>query len=659
MRLIKLAFLPLLCWLILAAVQDPIVIHVTDAAGRPLAGAKVGATRLSALAGMDESQPSASIPVEAVLTCDATGTVSGAFPAGNTGLDQVLLWAVADGYYPTLADGVQLAALTPTLAEVRQAGVRLFNLEADRTVTLMLSSPFARISSEMVAMSDGKRLATDVYVPAGAGPWPVLLLRTPYGKTGLGQYATQAAALGLAFVAQDMRGRHASEGANLPFIADGWGEHRDGYDTFTWLMQQGWCDGNIGTLGASALGITQNLTAPTQPPGLRCQYISVATTSLYQQAAYQGGALRESQVDGWLTDTEFDPLALELYRAHPDYDDFWRQFDIGPEVGKITAPAIHEGGWFDTFGQGTIDGYMLRQHQGGAGARGRQKLVMGPWAHSIGKRELGEMTFPDNAATAPGNWRDRWFSYWLRGEANGIMDEPAVLYYTMGALDEPGAPGNEWRTAADWPVPCTATPLYLGADDTLSWDLSAAGARTYANDPANPVPTKGGRNLILEAGLMDQRELEARADVLVFTTPPLEQPLNVTGRIKCVLYLSSDAVDTDAAVRLCDVYPDGRSILIADGILRLGHRAGLTQREALTPGQVYAVEVDLWSTSLIFNRGHALRLSVCGSNYPRWDLNPGTGQVWTAGCAYMVQNNTIHCGKENPSAIILPLVNEE
>jgi uncharacterized protein len=205
-------------------------------------------------------------------------------------------------------------------------------------------------------------------------------------------------------------------------------------------------------------------------------------------------------------------------------------------------------------------------------------------------------------------------------------------------------------------VPSTATPLYLAADGALAWKAPAAGALSYASDPANPVPTKGGRNLILDAGMMDQRELEARRDVLVFTTAPLQQPLNVTGRIKCVLYLSSDAVDTDAAVRLCDVYPGGRSMLIADGILRLGHRKDLTKREPLTPGQVYAVEVDLWSTSLIFNKGHALRLSVCGSNYPRWDINPGTGAVWSDGCTYVVQHNTVYCGTAHPSAIILPVV---
>jgi uncharacterized protein len=659
----------LLCLPILAACQDSITFHVVDAGGKPVPGALVGVTRFSTITGQDKATPEDEIPVEAVVTCDSTGSATYTPPAGTPGLDHVLVWAAADGYTPALTGGLALKDRIPTVGEVRREGVQALDLTRQREITITLSSPVGRTLHEQVAMRDGIKLATDVYLPQSDGPWPVMLLRTPYNKDGLAEYAAQGIAMGFAWVVQDMRGRYRSAGANLPFIADGWGAQQDGYDTCQWLTQQDWCDGNIGTLGNSALGITQNLTAPTQPPGLRCQYITVATTSLYDQAAYQGGALRQSQVDGWLTDSKFDPQALELYRGHPDYDEFWRQFDISTVVGQITAPAIHEGGWFDTFSQGTIDGYVLRQHLGGkgargdprnrldgAGARGQQRLIMGPWTHSTGVCEVGEVTFPANAAGSPGNWRDRWFAYWLQGQDTGLLAEPPVLYYTMGALGEDGAPGNEWCTAADWPVPCTQTPVYLAADDALAWQAPAAGSAEYASDPADPVPTKGGRNLVLAAGVMDQREVEAREDVLIFTTPPLEHPLNVTGRVKCVLYLSSDAVDTDAAVRLCDVYPDGRSLLIADGILRLGHRNDMTRREPLTPDQVYAVEVDLWSTSLIFNTGHCLRLSVSGSNFPRWDLNPGTGVVWTDGCEYVVQHDTLHYGGAYASALILPVV---
>ncbi len=659
----------LLCLPVLAACQERVTFHVVDGKGAPVPGALVAATRMSSITGLAKALPEDEIPVEAVVTCDNTGTAAYTPPAGTPGLEQVLVWAAADSYTAALSGGLALAGRVPTLREVRRDGVQAHDLTKALEITIVLDSPVGQAKHEMVAMRDGVKLATDIYLPQGEGPWPVMLLRTPYNKDGLAEHAAAATSMGYAWVAQDMRGRFASEGENLPFIADGWGERQDGYDMCQWLTQQSWCDGNIGTLGNSALGITQNLSAPTQPPGLRCQYISVATTSLFDQAAYQGGALRQAQVVGWLTDSEFDPLALELYKANPYYNDFWTQFDISTVVGEITAPAIHEGGWFDTFSQGTIDGYVLRQHLGGkgargdqrdspagAGARGQQRLIMGPWTHSTGVREVGEVTFPENAAAAPGNWRDRWFAYWLQGQDTGLLAEPPVLYYTMGALGEEGAPGNEWRTAPDWPVECTETPLYLAADGALAWELPQPGTLEYACDPANPVETHGGRNLVLAAGVMDQRAVEARDDVLVFTTPALEQPLNVTGRIKCVLYLSSDALDTDAAVRLCDVYPDGRSLLIADGILRLGLRNSKTRRDPLEPGVVYRVEVDLWSTSMIFNAGHCLRLSLSGSNFPRWDLNPGTGAVWTDGCEYIVQDDTVHFGGEYSSAIILPLV---
>ena len=649
----------LLCLPLLAACQERVTFHVVDGKGAPVPGALVAATRMSSVTGLGKALPEDEIPVEGVVTCDNSGTAVYTPPANTPGLDQVLVWAAADGYTPALAGGLAIADRVPTLREVRRDGVQVYDLAQTREITIALDSPLGRTLHEMVEMRDGVKLATDVFLPQGDGPWPVMLLRTPYNKDGLAEHAAEATVMGYAWVAQDMRGRFASEGENLPFIADGGGDVlKDGYDTCEWITQQSWCDGNIGTLGASALGITQNLMAPTQPPGLRCQYISVATTSLYDQAAYQGCALRQSQVQGWLTESQFDPQALELYKANPCYNDFWVQFDMSTVVGKVTAPAIHEGGWFDTFCQGTIDGYVLRQSLGGVGARGQQRLIMGPWTHSIGVREVGEVVFPENAAIPPGNWRDRWFAYWLQGQDTGLLAEPSVLYYAMGALDEEGAPGNEWRPAGDWPVPCTEIPLYLAADGALSWDVPAAGSTEYICDPADPVVTRGGRNLVLEAGVLDQREVEAREDVLVFTTPTLDQPLNITGRVKCVLYISSDTVDTDAAVRLCDVYPDGRSMLIADGILRLGFRNFKSLREPLTPGQVYAIKVDLWSTSMIFNAGHSLRLSVSGSNFPRWDLNPGTGEVWAEECDYVVQHDTLYCGGDFASALILPVVTE-
>ena len=285
---------------------------------------------------------------------------------------------------------------------IRAALVVVFTLLVATIACAEDTATLGTAVTEMVAMRDGVHLATDLYFPEGDGPWPVILMRTPYNKNGAAKYGAIASGNGFVLAAQDMRGRHASEGANLPFIACGWGEHQDGYDTIAWLHGQEWCNGRIGTVGGSALGITQNLMAPTGPPGLTAQHIGVAVSSLYHQAAYQGGAQRKSQVEGWLTNTGFDPEALRLYREHPDYDDFWRQFNIAERIGEINTPAVHIGGWFDTFSQGTIDSYLLRQHQGGEGARGRQWLVMGPWTHSTGKLIVGQVEFPKNAESVPG-----------------------------------------------------------------------------------------------------------------------------------------------------------------------------------------------------------------------------------------------------------------
>jgi putative CocE/NonD family hydrolase len=246
--------------------------------------------------------------------------------------------------------------------------------------------------------------------------------------------------------------------------------------------------------------------------------------------------------------------------------------------------------------------------------------------------------------------------YFVKGEDTGILDRPAVTYYVMGAVGESEAPGNEWRYADDWPVPHVPTPFYLHQDGML--DTAAPvddSPSTWVFDPANPCPNIGGRNLYEPKGIFDQASIEDRSDNLIFTTPVLETPLEATGRVKCLFYISSDAIDTDVAVRLSDVYPDGRSMLVLDGILRLRCRESFSAPTPLTPGQVYEVEVDLWSTSYIFNAGHRIRLAVTGSNYPRWDLNPGTGEIWEDGCSYVAQQNTLYHSQTYPSALILPV----
>ncbi|HZP82973.1 MAG TPA: CocE/NonD family hydrolase [Chthonomonadaceae bacterium] len=510
----------------------------------------------------------------------------------------------------------------------------------------------------LVAMSDGVKLATDVYLPEGKGPFPVILLRTPYDKNAGAGLGADGARRGYALVIQDTRGRGASEGENLPFVGDLWEKHRDGYDTLEWIAKQPWCNGKIGSFGGSALGITQLGMAGAGTTRLACQHIAVATPNFYRDAVFPGGIFKKAMIEDWLRGTKHSPESLKIWTRHPTYDAFWRGQDLTTRWNKVNAPAIHLGGWYDIFTQGTIDTFLGYQTRGGPNARGKQKLLLGPWTHGILQNRAGELTFPN--ANAPPNaiadpWR--WFDYYLKGEQNGMDTAPAVTYYVMGDVSDPKAPGNVWRTAATWPpVETKPTPFYLHADRTLSTTKPAADAPlTYAYDPKDPVPTVGGPQLTIPAGPMDQRRIESRPDVLVFTSEPLAAPLEVTGRVRVTLHAASDAPDTDFFAKLCDVYPDGRSINICEGQLRARFRESFQREQPLKPGQIATFDIDLSSTSIIFNRGHRLRVQIASSSAPGYDPNPNTGEPFRASDRTQVAHNTVYLDAQRPSYLLLPV----
>ena len=518
------------------------------------------------------------------------------------------------------------------------------------------AAPGLECTTVMVPMRDGVRLVTDIYLPGGESPCPVVLVRSVYGRGFGPTWGPTWLNMSMAFVVQDCRGRGDSEGKDMGFLADGWGRDQDGDDTVAWLRAQPWCDGKIGTFGLSALGIVQILAAPSTP-WITCQGIGVAPASFYGRLSYQGGAFRKEMMEGWLKGQKL-PHVLELWKSHPTYDEFWRGYDAIAAADRVTAPGVHVGGWWDCFGQGTLEAFMSRQHEGAPGARGNQKLIMGPWLHGPVKKP-GDVTMPDNFDDVEFNsYIERFFRYWMLGEQNGIMGEPAVQYYTVGDLADPEAPGNEWRTAGGWPpFPTEATPYYLSPDGSLGAETlpAAPGGLTFAYDPANPAPTLGGATLF-ESGIFDQRPVSERPDVLKFATPPLEAPLEITGRVKVRLYVSTDAKDTDFTAKLVDIYPDGREILMLDGIRRLKFRHGFEQPDYLAPGEIAEVEIDLWSISLIFNTGHRIGLHVSSSNCPRFEVNPNTGADFPVmGEPMPVAHNTVYMGVRHPSALILPV----
>jgi uncharacterized protein len=250
-----------------------------------------------------------------------------------------------------------------------------------------------------------------------------------------------------------------------------------------------------------------------------------------------------------------------------------------------------------------------------------------------------------------------WFDYTLLGKENAVAKERAVHYYVMGDPTDPNAPGNFWRHVDDWPPPSLARPFYFHADGKLVGDRSPQGgdSKTYTYDPKNPVPNIGGQELGVPLGPMDQRRVENREDVLLFTTDELSEPIEVTGRLTAELFVSSDCPDTDFTVKLCDVYPDGRSMLVTDGIMRARYHKSFEEESFLTPGKVYELNVDLWSTSLVFSKRHRIRVAVSSSNSPRFEANPNTGKPFRADKETRVAKNTLHLSAKYPSRIMLPV----
>lgn len=506
-----------------------------------------------------------------------------------------------------------------------------------------------------IPMRDGTTLSADLYLPyPEAKNVPCLLVRSPSGKKN--PYALLALTLlkeGYAVVIQDTRSAYDKE--KIPYISDGWGEHQDGYDTVEYLAKSPYTNGKIGTLGASAMGVTQLLMAPTNPPSLKAQYVAFATSDLFNHGLYQDGELLKHQVEGWLSYYAFHPTIYQTICCQPEYNEFWSQFNMLPLASQCCTPALHVAGWYDTFLKGTLDAYEYLQNNGGKGAKGKQKLIVGPWIHLwpfITK--LGEFEYPEVVNNPPYDFKpEKWFAYFLKDEQNGVEQFPTVAYYVMGPLDGSSSSGNVWKTASEWPVPHEKKEFYLTKDHALNRETKEDFSFSYKYDPNNPIPTIGGRNLFLPSGPFDQKSIEDRSDVIVFTTPPLEKDLEITGEITATLFVSTDQEDTDFSVRLTDCYPDGKSVLIADGMSRLSHA---TKRNGSVKAP-HQVDIDLWSTALVFAKGHQIKVIVSSSNYPRYEKNFNTRKRAHENPQPVVANNTIYVGKDYPSRLTLPVVN--
>lgn len=484
---------------------------------------------------------------------------------------------------------------------------------------LLVSARAQAPREEMIQMRDGVHLATNIYLPPGEGPWPVVLTRTPYGKDqgNAAQREARYMSNGYARVVQDCRGRFKSEGKYAAFVDD----MEDGYDSVEWIAKQPWSNGKVGMVGASAMGITSNLAAMAAPPHLVAAFVNVAHGSGYRYATYPGGAFLKNLNEEWLRGQGVPPPDVPRPIIH-NYDDKDRRFDMRTYLDRINIPMYNVGGWYDIFLQGNIDSFTSLQERGGPKARGNQKLMMGAFGHGA---LSGDLKYPADAGSLAAGDPVRWFDYWLKGVDNGIMKEPPVRYFVMGDTFDKSAPGNQWRTSPSWPPASTATSYYLSVSGTLALAKPAGHDKaSYVYDPTDPVPSVGGNNLMMARGPMDQRKVSSRKDVLKFETEALKQAVEIVGPIAAELAVSTDAQDTDFMVKLVDVYPNGYEALVLDEALRLRYRNGFEKPTPVEPNKVYSIKIDLWSTALVFNAGHKIAIHVSGSNSPRFEAHSNT-----------------------------------
>ncbi len=515
---------------------------------------------------------------------------------------------------------------------------------------------------EMVPMRDGKRLSTYLYVPEGKGPWPVVYeqryadLRAAETRKSFARLA----AAGYVVAVQNFRGTHLSEGTWVGYRALGWGEQKDGYDTVEWLAAQPWSTGKVGTLGSSQAGFAQNFLAVTRPPHLVCQYMIDTGLSLFHEGYRIGGTTRPErfkQMESVCRDPEDNRRLLKEWFAHPTYDDYWAAEDCTRHFDKMDVPCFTVGSWFDFMCVGSVEGFIGRQHKAGVNSRGHQQLQIGPWLHGRFKEtnKVGDLTYPENAKFGMDAHLVRWFDHYLKGVDNGAEREPTVRYYVMGAVGEKDAPGNVWRAASDWPEPARAASYYLRDGGKLSTQAPAEeeSATSFLADPLHPNEIPGRAF----PGAKDARDFEKQAEVRTFTSDVLTEPVEWTGKVQAELFVTSTAKDTDFIVRLSDVYPDGRSVLLMDYVRRARYRDGYDKEVFMEPDKVTKVAFDVGWTSQVFNKGHRIRVTVASTGAPFYEPNPNTGEPLTVEPPQktVVAKNAVRHDRKYASRVIAPL----
>ena len=576
-----------------------------------------------------------------------------------------------------------------------------------------LSQPQYEIKFELdvkVPMRDGAKLSANIWRPDAEGKFPVIFMYNPYDNTSrrMIEKAQYFVPRGYIFAAIDVRGRYDSEGASYLYWDPDWRngkfDGQDVYDCHTWLGEQPWSTGKIGMTGGSYLGFVQWMGAPLANPYLTTLIPYVSPDDHYDNV-FPNGALQLSNslnllaILGNLTANNNNGLRSyfwdwdKLYRHlpirtmdealfgqtdilwqdlidHPDNDHYWR-FSVGdrPRAGEMSAgkypqvkvPTLNITGWYDQVSQATINNYLGMVHYGPEELRDQHHLLVGPWRHGVGPREVGDLDYGPEADVDFLPIELRWYDYWLKGIDNGMMDEPPVDIFVMGE--------NRWRSEQEWTLSrAQETKYYFHSSGRANTRFGDGRLDTtppadeptdsFVYDPEEPVPTYGGNVSMYPStgGPRDQRAMQRRDDVLVYTSETLPKEIEVTGRILTQLYAASSATDTDFTAKLVDVHPNGYAQLLAEGIIRARYRNSFKKQELLTPQEVYEYTVDLWSVSHVFQKGHKIQVEISSSNFPKYDRNPNTGHKYGEDAELEKATQTIYHDSQYLSHIILPVV---
>ncbi len=540
-----------------------------------------------------------------------------------------------------------------------------------------------------IEMRDGVNLYTDVYIPEGKGPFPIILSRVPYGTKSdyilqpfYGEYFNER---GYVYVSQNVRGKFGSEGIFTAYVEGQ--EIPDAYDTIDWIVTQEWSDGNVGVMGESYYGYTSLMAAVSGHPAVKA--ISPANITLAREKQsldgvfpIQASGLWTLNMDDIVNGEYQDTDSLNLYHlpmitlgsVNNMRDNLWIERVEGyskdpgelkeeaiEQYKKIQVPALHFGGWYDTFTRGSIAIWNgIQTYSENPDVHDKQWLVMGPWDHDsmsvhiadiTPKTTIGKRDFGVNAINTYGETVTAFFDYFLKGENNGFIDNKRIRYFNIG--------NDDWRETDEWPPASSEVQsLYLSENKMLSNippSLNSVSGYTY--DPNNPITITEGTNIWSRSSQMrDRSALLERDDVLVFETEALEEDLEITGDISLELFASSSAIDTDFTAAIVDVYPDGYSLLIQEGILRASHRNKSESLSHINPNEIYQFNIDLWSTSYVIPAGHKLRLEISSSNFPRFARNLNNGKPFGMSSDIVIADQKVYFGEKYPSRLLLPVI---